>query len=141
VAIISEHISNSPSDTDLFAEEIKNLIRPGDVFAITGNLGSGKTYLVKKIAELFNIKNTSSPSFAIVNEYQGEIKIYHFDFFRIKKITELYDIGYEEYFGSEAVVFIEWADMFPEMIPPDCYRINILMPDSDQRKITLVKDE
>ncbi len=138
---IAEHISSNTADTDLFAEEVKKLIRPGDVFALTGNLGSGKTYLVKKIAQLFGIKNTSSPSFAIVNEYQGEIKIYHFDFYRIKRITELYDIGFEEYIGSDAVVFIEWADMFPEIIPPDCYVIDINMLDGDQRKITLVKNE
>lgn len=141
MARIAEHISSNTEDTDKVAAEIKDLIKPGDVFALSGNLGCGKTYLVKKIAGLFGVKNTSSPSFSIVNEYQGEIKIYHFDFYRIKKVTELYDIGYEEYFDGEAVVFIEWADMFPELIPSGCYKIKIRMLNGDERKITLVKDE
>jgi tRNA threonylcarbamoyladenosine biosynthesis protein TsaE len=141
VVQIAEQISKDPADIDQFAREIKDLIKPGDIFALTGNLGSGKTYLVKKIAGLLGAKNTSSPSFAIVNEYLAEIKIYHFDFYRIKKVAELYDIGFEEYFDSEAVVFIEWADMFPEMIPSDCYKINIQMLNNDERKLTLVKDE
>jgi tRNA threonylcarbamoyladenosine biosynthesis protein TsaE len=141
MSIIAEHILTGTADTDKFAVEIKNLVKPGDVFALHGNLGSGKTYLVKKIAELLGADNTSSPSFAIVNEYIGSIKIFHFDFYRIKKITELYDIGFEEYLSREAVIFIEWADMFPDIIPSDCYKINIELLNNDERKITLIKDE
>jgi tRNA threonylcarbamoyladenosine biosynthesis protein TsaE len=138
---IAEYISSSTADTDKLAIEIKDLIKPGDVFALEGNLGSGKTYLVKKIAELYGIGNTSSPSFAIVNEYSGQIIIYHFDFYRIKKITELYDIGFEEYINSDAVIFIEWADIFPDIVPSNCYKIIFEQLNNDARKITLYKYE
>jgi tRNA threonylcarbamoyladenosine biosynthesis protein TsaE len=136
-----EYISGNPVDTDKFAEVLKPLLKTGDIVALTGNLGSGKTYLVKKISELFGVDYTSSPSFAIVNEYFGDIKIYHFDFFRIKKILELYDIGFEEYLEDEALIFIEWADMFPEIIPSNCFRISIKVLENDKRKITVDKDE
>lgn len=141
MALIEEYISKNLSDTDKFAEEFKRRLKAGDVVALTGNLGSGKTYLVKKIAGYFGIDNSSSPSFAIVNEYQGDEKIYHFDFFRIKKITELYDIGFEEYFYDDAIIFIEWADLFPDIIPADCFKINIEIINNDERKFTIVKDE
>jgi len=140
MAVIQEYISKNLSDTDNFAEEIKQRLKAGDVVALTGNLGSGKTYLVKKIAELFGVDNSSSPSFAIVNEYHGEKKIYHFDFFRIKKITELYDIGFEEYFNDNAIIFIEWAEMFPDIIPDDCFKINIEILNNDDRKFVVVRD-
>jgi tRNA threonylcarbamoyladenosine biosynthesis protein TsaE len=141
MAVIQEYISKNLSDTDKFAEEIKLSLKAGDVIALTGNLGSGKTYLVKKIAEYFGVDNSSSPSFAIVNEYHGDIKIYHFDFFRINKITELYDIGFEEYFNDNAIIFVEWAEMFPDIIPADCFKINIEIINGDQRKFTIMKDE
>ena len=141
MTVLEEYISITPADTDRFAEKIKQRLKAGDVVALTGNLGSGKTYLVKKIAEKFGVDNSSSPSFAIVNEYQGELKIYHFDFFRIKKISELYDIGFEEYFNDDAIIFIEWAEMFPDIIPDDCFRINIEILNNEERKFIVEKDE
>jgi tRNA threonylcarbamoyladenosine biosynthesis protein TsaE len=141
MAVIEEYISNNLADTDKFAKKVKQKLKAGDVIALTGNLGSGKTYFVKKIVENFGVVNSSSPSFAIVNEYIGELKIYHFDFFRIKKISELYDIGFEEYFNDDSIIFIEWAEMFPDIIPDDCFKINIEILNNDERKFIIEKND
>lgn len=130
----------SENDTVAVANEFAEHIHLGDVIALSGSLGSGKTFFVKAVGVKFGVDNISSPSFAIVNEYQGKIKINHFDFYRIKKIEELYDIGYEEYLSdSDAVCFIEWAEMFPELMPKKYYQINIEFKSDSERIITIEK--
>ncbi len=107
----------SLTETKTIAAKIANHLKVGDIVALEGNLGSGKTTLVKNICQNFNINNVNSPSFSIVNEYEGIHKIYHFDFYRIKKIEELYDLGFDDYLNDESIVFIEWADSFGEILP------------------------
>ena len=121
-----------------FAEEIQG----GDVIALTGNLGSGKTFFVNKICKYFGIENVSSPSFAIVNQYQNSLLINHFDFYRIKKEVELYDIGFNEYLSEPAAInFIEWADLFPELLPQKHFKVAISIIDQTKRKIEISKNE
>lgn len=130
----------SENDTVAVANEFAEHIHLGDVIALSGSLGSGKTFFVKAVGVKFGVDNISSPSFAIVNEYQGKIKINHFDFYRIQKIEELYDIGYEEYLSdSDTVSFIEWAEMFPELMPKKYYQINIEIKSDSERIITIEK--
>ena len=126
--------SNSENDTITIAKEFAKLITDGMVITLIGNLGAGKTFLIKRILEEFNINNANSPSFAIVNEYYGTKKFYHFDFYRINSQVELIDIGIEDYFNDdEAVTFIEWADMFPSVIPSKRIEVNINMMENDSR--------
>jgi tRNA threonylcarbamoyladenosine biosynthesis protein TsaE len=136
-----EFISNSPEETFQIAKDFSDELKPGDVVALNGNLGTGKTIFVKGICAGLNAEqNPLSPTFSIINEYNGKYKIYHFDFYRIKDIEELYDIGYEDYFNDESICLIEWANMFPEILPQE--RIEVLIDfgeNETQRKITVNK--
>lgn len=100
------------------------------IFAFWGEMGVGKTTFIKQLCKSLGVKEeiTASPSFAIVNEYQGfhNNLIYHFDFYRIKNITEAYDIGYEDYFYSGNYCFIEWPEKIKELLPENCINIKIL---------------
>jgi len=131
----------SETETEKIAQEFARLLKPGDVIGLTGELGSGKTFFVKAACKTFGIMNVSSPSFAIVNFYNGIEKINHFDFYRIKKIEELYDIGFDEYIDEHSITFIEWAEMFPELMPAKYYQIKIVFSNNDNRKITISKNE
>ncbi len=126
--------SNSEADTNDIAVEFSKLINDGMVISINGNLGAGKTFFVKRVLEQFDIQNTNSPTFSIVNEYIGKKKFYHFDFFRINSESELIDIGIEDYFNDdEAISFIEWAEMFPGILPQKKIEIAIIMLDDQSR--------
>ncbi|WP_315548626.1 tRNA (adenosine(37)-N6)-threonylcarbamoyltransferase complex ATPase subunit type 1 TsaE, partial [Prevotella koreensis] len=90
----------------------------GKVFAFYGKMGAGKTTFIKAICEELGVKDViTSPTFAIVNEYEGDgnATIYHFDFYRIKKLDEVYDMGYEEYFFSGNPCFIEWPELIEDL--------------------------
>ena len=98
------------------------------VFAFYGKMGAGKTTFVKALCTELGVEDViTSPTFAIVNEYtdgKGE-PIYHFDFYRIKKLEEVYDMGYEDYFYSGAPCFIEWPELIEELLPEDTVRVTI----------------
>ncbi len=133
-------IVNSEEQTKKIAVKFAELLSNNNVkiAALNGNLGAGKTTFVKFIAEYFNIKNVTSPSFAIVNEYYGKWKIYHFDFYRLKKIEELYDIGFEDYLNdTESIILIEWGNLFEEILPEERIEINIEIINETERKIEI----
>ncbi len=99
------------------------------VFAFYGNMGAGKTTFVKAVCEELGVDDViTSPTFSIVNEYRSEQTgelIYHFDFYRIKKIDEVYDMGYEDYFYSGALCFIEWPELIEDVLPGDAVKVTI----------------
>ena len=130
------------------AREFINHIGQHTVFAFYGKMGAGKTTLIKAICEELGVKDViTSPTFAIVNEYEVKNSeadsplptlhsplIYHFDFYRIKKLEEVYDMGYEDYFYSGALCFIEWPELIEELLPDDAVRVNIdELPDGTRR--------
>ena len=98
------------------------------LFAFYGHMGAGKTTFIKAICEELGVEDViTSPTFAIVNEYtdgQGE-PVYHFDFYRIKKLEEVYDMGYEDYFYSGAICFIEWPELIEELLPLDAVKVTL----------------
>ena len=98
------------------------------VFAFYGKMGAGKTTFIKAICEALGVEDVvTSPTFAIVNEYataDGD-SIFHFDFYRIKKLEEVYDMGYEEYFYGGALCFIEWPELIEELLPDDAVKVYI----------------
>ena len=135
-------IVDNEKQTEKLAKEFAKILSKGDVVTLNGDLGCGKTFFIKNVCKEFNIDNVTSPTFAIVYEYIGDKKIYHFDFFRIKKVEELYDIGFEEYLNDEdAVTFIEWAELIPEIIPGRRYEINFKYLDNNKREIRVEKYE
>lgn len=106
------------------------------VFAFYGSMGAGKTTFIKAVCEQLGVKDViTSPTFAIVNEYEGPI--YHFDFYRIKRIEEVYDMGYEDYFYSGGVCFIEWPELIEELLPDDTIRVSITEQEDGSRLIEL----
>jgi tRNA threonylcarbamoyladenosine biosynthesis protein TsaE len=111
------------------------------VFAFYGNMGAGKTTFVKAICEELGVKDViTSPTFAIINEYtsstQGGSPIFHFDFYRIKKLEEVYDMGYEDYFYCGALCFIEWPELIEELLPDDAVRVSITEQPDGSRLVT-----
>ena len=114
------------------------------VFALYGELGAGKTTLIKAFCEILKVNDeVTSPSFSIVNEYEagGIDLIYHFDFYRIKKLEEVLDIGYEEYFYSGYYCFLEWADKIEELLPEAYVYISITKNDNDEGRKIIVTAE
>ena len=109
------------------AREFINHIGEHRVFAFYGEMGAGKTTFIKAICEELGVEDViTSPTFAIVNEYTSTNgPIYHFDFYRIKKLEEVYDMGFEDYFYSGALCFIEWPELIEEVLPEDAVKVNI----------------
>lgn len=129
---------NSENEMRELAREVYSKINPGTIIALNGELGAGKTLFVKAFCNSAGVSGSSSPTFAIVNSYPGEYTIYHFDFYRIKKSDELTDIGIEEYLADEnAVSFIEWAELFPEVLPERRIEISIKVTGETDREVTI----
>ena len=136
-------ITKSAREPEAFAEQYAASLRPGDIVLLHGEMGAGKTTFIKAVCEELGVTDTvTSPTFAIVNEYRsdttGEL-IYHFDFYRIKKLEEVYDMGYEDYFYCGAVCFIEWPELIEELLPGDAVKVTIEERESGERLIC-VKD-
>ena len=119
------------NDISSIGEAARDFIKEiGDrrVFAFYGKMGAGKTTFIKAVCEELGVEDViTSPTFAIVNEYglpTGE-SLFHFDFYRIKKLEEVYDMGYEDYFYSGALCFIEWPELIEEVLPDDAVRVTI----------------
>lgn len=123
------------------AREFVNNMGDHTVFAFYGKMGAGKTTFIKAICRELGITDVvNSPTFSIVNEYRadesGEL-VYHFDFYRIKKLEEVYDMGYEDYFYSGAVCLIEWPELVEELLPGDAVKVCIEeLPDGQRRLST-----
>jgi tRNA threonylcarbamoyladenosine biosynthesis protein TsaE len=114
------------------ARQLISQFKNNRVFTFSGNLGSGKTTFIKYLCKVLGVSgNISSPTFALVNEYEGAngLIIYHFDFYRVKNVREAYDMGYEEYLYSGNYCFIEWPEMIKELIPEDAVNISIEIRD------------
>ena len=126
------------------AREFINNIGNHRVFAFYGAMGAGKTTFVKAICEALGVEDViTSPTFAIVNEYTVKSPtlipsfIYHFDFYRIKKIEEVYDMGYEDYFYSGNLCFIEWPELIEDLLPNDAVRVTINQQPDGSRELEM----
>ena len=108
------------------------------VFAFYGKMGAGKTTFVKAICEELGVNDViTSPTFAIVNEYEAhDQSIFHFDFYRIKRLEEVYDMGYEDYFYSGGLCFIEWPELIEDLLPEDAVKVTISVNDNDERIVS-----
>lgn len=118
-----------------------NAVGDANIFAIDGDMGVGKTTFIKAVCEELGVSDViTSPTFAIVNEYRSDLAgelIYHFDFYRIKKLEEVYDMGYEDYFYSGAVCFIEWPELIEELLPGNTVKVTIEEVENGARRLTL----
>lgn len=130
------------SDTRLLARDLANDLQIGDVVALEGNLGAGKTTLTRFIAQELGVTDVvNSPTFTLINEYQAKDRmLYHLDFYRLNHASELREIGFEECIAGQAVTLIEWADRFPEVLPPNTYHIKIRMEPTGERSVEVQRD-
>ncbi|MBC8183903.1 tRNA (adenosine(37)-N6)-threonylcarbamoyltransferase complex ATPase subunit type 1 TsaE [candidate division KSB1 bacterium] len=113
-------ITNNENETIKLGELLSQSLRPGDIIGFFGNLGSGKTHIIKGICSGLNCANqVSSPTFTLINEYRGKYPVYHFDFYRIDSEIEIYDLGYEEYFYGSGICLVEWAERVASFLPTE----------------------
>lgn len=118
--------SDSYEETQRIASEFAKSLKKGDVLCMYGDLGVGKTAFVQGLAKGLGIKeHITSPTFTIVNEYMGDIALYHFDAYRIADCDEMYEIGYEEYIYGSGISVIEWPQLIADILPEQRYDIEI----------------
>ena len=119
--------TSSPDETFDFAKEFAKTLNPGEIICMYGDLGAGKTLFAQGVAAGLDVEDhVSSPTFTIVNEYEGRLPFYHFDVYRISDPDEMYETGFEEYVNGDGVCLIEWAELIEEIIPTPYKKITIL---------------
>ncbi|MTI46774.1 tRNA (adenosine(37)-N6)-threonylcarbamoyltransferase complex ATPase subunit type 1 TsaE [Sporosalibacterium faouarense] len=132
--------TKDPKETKELGYALGKILKGGDVVCLIGDLGAGKTTLTQSIAEGLDINDyVTSPTFTLINEYDGRYPLYHFDVYRINDVEEMYDLGYEEYFYSEGVTLIEWANLIEEMLPKDRLIIEIKRGKGNEEREILIQ--
>lgn len=120
--------SESPESTRTLGEQLGRFLRPGNVVALLGNLGAGKTCFTQGIARGLGVSaKVTSPTFVLIKEYQGRLPLYHFDAYRLGSPEELVDLGSEEYFSGPGVCVIEWAERVTAALPEDRLEVELLI--------------
>ena len=132
-------ISNSEAETEAFGQRFAKSINAGDVLALKGDLGSGKTHFVKGfVTGLGSSAAVTSPTFTLIHEYSGgQLPIYHLDFFRIEDRQSAERLGLDDYFFGDGVSVVEWADRFPDIIPQSARWISFEMKSENERAISV----
>ena len=111
---------NNDQETREIGFKLGKLLKPGSIVCLIGDLGAGKTTMTQSLAEALEVDDyITSPTFTIVNEYEGKMPLYHFDVYRIGCSEEMYDIGFDEYINGEGVCIIEWANIIEDILPDD----------------------
>ena len=143
--LVEEHTTESESDTIALARRFAGMLKRGDVVALHGELGTGKTRFVKGICAAFGADDhVSSPSFVILNRYEGRdhtrkpLYFYHLDLYRVQSIEEIYDLGYEEFAYAENITLIEWSEHLGNLMPAKRFDVRLSYGDEiDQRRISI----
>ena len=122
-------------ETAAFGRGLGALLEKGMVVALNGELGAGKTTLVKAVATGLGIleEDVCSPSYTLINEYEGRLPVYHFDLYRLTDSSELYELGYDDYLEGEGISIVEWADAVPDALPGEYLSIKIDIVSDDER--------
>ena len=130
-------ISDSLEATAAAGAECARVARAGDVFALVGDLGAGKTQFVKGfVRETGSSSAVTSPTFTLVHEYRGgRFAVYHFDFYRLDSPDAVLRLGFDEYVGGDGVCVIEWGDRFPQLLPPGTVTVSIEVTGESERRI------
>lgn len=131
--------STSEEETIAAGKSFAKKLKAGDIVRLEGELGAGKTHFVKGIASYFGIPEdkVSSPTFTIVNEYNGDISLFHFDCYRILRIEDAIEIGTEEYLFGDGISVIEWASKIEELLPKDVIVVKFKHINENERNISI----
>lgn len=139
---MKQFITHSPSETEQVAQQFAQKLKPGDVIAYRGGLGVGKTAFTRGLAEGLRVTGeVSSPTFSLVNEYQGEIPLYHFDMYRINTLDDLYFTGFFDYLENGSILAIEWSENIADYLPENTITVELKLLDETTREITIDGDE
>lgn len=123
-----------------FVQYISSSDLQSNIFAFFGQMGAGKTTFIKALCKELGVEDAvNSPTFTIVNEYKAAkgFPVYHFDFYRINRITEAYDIGIDEYFSGDGLCLIEWPEKIKEILPDDCFQVFVYVDEEGNRTIEI----
>lgn len=134
-------LSRSPAQTKALAKKIGKLLGKGDIVGLVGELGAGKTVFAQGLAGGLGVASAEyvrSPSFVLLNIYQGRLEVYHFDLYRLDNLTELENIGYKEYFYGQGVTVIEWAEKIIPALPAEYLRIELYHQSPEERIVKLI---
>lgn len=132
-------VCNNTKETEKFGLALGSKLKGSDVICLNGDLGAGKTTLTKSIGKGMGIDDyITSPTFNIINEYYSDLNLYHFDTYRLENIDDVEYLGFDEYFYSDGVCIIEWADRIKEFLPDQYLELNIKKIDDDKREIELI---
>jgi tRNA threonylcarbamoyladenosine biosynthesis protein TsaE len=133
-------VTKNLSETLKFGQQLARRLKKGDIVALSGDLGAGKTSLTQGIARGLGVKGyISSPSFKLINEYKGSVPVFHFDLWRLKNITEVEDLGYRDYFYNDGITIIEWAEKIKPLLPEEYWQVDLFNLGGTRRKITVTK--
>lgn len=132
--MICRTVSN-PKEMEKLAARLAKFLQPGDVLCLTGDLGSGKTTFTQALGKALGVVEAiTSPTFSLIQEYQGQWPLYHFDMYRLEQPNDFMDLGAAEYFQAGGICVIEWADRVKEFMPEDAYWIEIKWLDPQRRE-------
>ena len=130
--------TRSEEETRKIGRAIGRSLLPGDIICLVGELGSGKTTITQGIAQGLGVQGSvSSASFKLINEYKGRIPVYHFDLFRLDKLSEVEELGYREYFYNQGVTVIEWAEKMRPLWPEKRVEIELKIISDNNREIKI----
>ncbi len=130
--------SDSPETTFEIGVSIGSRLKAKDIVCLTGELGAGKTTLIKGIAGGAGVKDrVTSPSFKLINEYTGKVPFYHFDLYRLERVDDIQQIGYEEYFYGNGITVVEWAEKLKELLPAERIEIYLFYTGSNSRELEI----
>jgi len=131
------YYTKNSTETKRIGKKLAKFLKIGDIVGLIGELGSGKTTMIKGIVKELTKKNAISPSFTLVNEYYNKVPVYHFDFYRINKKEEIKSIGWEDYL-NRGILLIEWADKILDFLPENTILVNISITGQEKRKIEII---
>ncbi len=132
-------ISNSPDETEKIGEKLASRLKIGDLIALYGDLGSGKTYFVKGLARGLEVKQTvKSPSYSIINEYSGKYPVFHIDFYRLENNADIESTGWLEYFDYNGIIIIEWANKVKKLLPKRRFDVYFDVLGDETRQLEII---
>jgi tRNA threonylcarbamoyladenosine biosynthesis protein TsaE len=132
-------VTRAPEETRELGAALADLLVPGDVISLTGDLGAGKTCLVQGAARSLGVQEpVGSPTFVLVREYRGEIPVYHLDVYRLDRLQEVLDLGFEDLLDPGGVIFIEWGDAIDPLLPDSYLEVELSIPGDDEMRLLAV---